>query len=263
MLYSPFKTVFTWFGFRYNGGMDSQSSPVVDKSPERIRQMFDAVASRYDFLNHLLSLGIDRSWRSRAARQLIQHGEGDVLDVCCGTGDLSLALLKQQRKQNIDRTIYGVDFSPAMLEIARKKVPQDSALHFSPADALDLPFEENRFALVAVAFGLRNVHDTQRGLAEMLRVCKPGGTVAVLDFSMPTLPILRHVYQFYFRTVLPRIGQWIGNDRNRAYNYLTESVVQFDRPEQLAKRMKHLGMIDVRMKPMTFGIVTLIWGKNG
>ena len=242
--------------------MDSQHSSPVDKSPERIRQMFDAVAPRYDFLNHLLSFGMDRSWRSRTARQLIQSLEGDVLDVCCGTGDLSLAFLKRQQKQKIEQTIYGVDFSPEMLEIARKKSQHFSSLHFSPADALDLPFEENRFALVAVAFGLRNVHDTQRGLAEMIRVCKPGGTVAVLDFSLPTLPILRHLYQFYFRVVLPRLGQWIGKNRDLAYHYLTESVLQFDRPEQLTERLKQLGMLDVHIKPMTFGIVTLVWGQK-
>ena len=242
--------------------MDSQHSSPVDKSPERIRQMFDAVAPRYDFINHFLSLGIDRSWRSRTARQLIQPGDGDVLDVCCGTGDLSLAFLKQQQKQKIERVIYGIDFSSEMLEIARKKAQHFSTLHFSAADALELPFEENRFALVTVAFGLRNVHDTQRGLAEMFRVCKPGGTVAVLDFSMPTLPILRQCYQFYFRVVLPRLGRWIGKNRNQAYNYLTESVLQFDRPEQLAERLKQLGMLDVRIKLMTFGIVTLVWGRK-
>jgi len=247
--------------------MDSPPLPPVDKSPDRIRQMFDAVAPRYDFINHLLSLGIDRTWRSRTSRKLIQppFHEGDILDVCCGTGDLSFAFLKQQQRCGMEQTIYGIDFSPEMLAIARKKLPPDGqhpTVHFAAADALNLPFEASRFALVAIAFGLRNVHDTQRGLAEMVRVCKPGGTVAVLDFSMPTLPILRHCYQFYFRVVLPRLGQWIGTNQNQAYHYLTKSVLQFDRPEQLAERLTQLGVTNVKTKPMTFGIVTLVWGQK-
>lgn len=242
----------------------SYDSPPVDKSPERIRRMFGAVASRYDLINHLLSFGIDRSWRIRTARQLLyaQPCEGDVLDVCCGTGDLSLAFVKQQRKGGIQRTNYGIDFSPEMIEIAQKKAKHCPTLHFSVGDALDLPFEENRFAVIAATFGLRNVSDPQRGLAEMVRVCKPGGTVAVLDFSMPTLPVLRHCYRFYFRTVVPRIGQWITKNQDQAYHYLTESVFQFDRPEQLAERLTQFGIVDVQMKPMTFGIVTLVWGRK-
>jgi len=226
--------------------------------------MFNAIAPRYDLTNHLLSLGIDRSWRSRTARLLIhrQAIEGDVLDVCCGTGDLTLAFLKQQQQYGMERTNYGIDFAPEMLDIARKKSQRYSNLHFSMGDALDLPFEANRFALVAVAFGLRNVHDTQRGLAEMIRVCKPGGTVAVLDFSLPTLPILRHFYQFYFRVVLPRLGQWIGKNQDQAYSYLTESVLQFDRPDQLAEHLRQHGISNVRVKPMTWGIVTLVWGQK-
>jgi demethylmenaquinone methyltransferase/2-methoxy-6-polyprenyl-1,4-benzoquinol methylase len=239
------------------------NSPRVDKSPERIRRMFDAVAPRYDLINHLLSLGIDRSWRKLTARQLLHNQtiEGDILDVCCGTGDLSLAFWKRQQQCKTDRTNYGIDFSPEMIALAHRKVPLHSTLHFSVGDALELPFEDNRFALVAVAFGLRNVHDIQRGLSEMVRTCKAGGTVAVLDFSMPTLPILRHLYQFYFCAVLPRLGHWIAHeDQDQAYNYLTESVLQFDRPAQLAERLEQLGMTSVQMKRMTFGIVTLTWG---
>jgi demethylmenaquinone methyltransferase/2-methoxy-6-polyprenyl-1,4-benzoquinol methylase len=183
------------------------------------------------------------------------------LDVCCGTGDLSLAFLKRQQQCKMNRTNYGIDFSPEMIEIAHRKAQRHSTLQFSVGDALELPFENNRFALVAVAFGLRNVHDTQRGLAEMVRTCKPDGTVAVLDFSMPTLPILRHLYQFYFCVLLPRLGHWIAKkDEDQAYDYLTESVLQFDRPQQLAERLEQLGMVDVQIKPMTLGIVTLTWG---
>jgi demethylmenaquinone methyltransferase/2-methoxy-6-polyprenyl-1,4-benzoquinol methylase len=226
--------------------------------------MFGAIASRYDWINHILSFGRHHSWRKRTARQLIQREtiDGDILDVCCGTGDLSLAFVKQQKRINVERTNYGIDFSPEMIEIAQKKAKNCHTLHFSVGDALELPFEDNRFTVVAVAFGLRNVCDPEQGLAEMMRVCKPGGTVAVLDFSMPTLPILRSCYRFYFRTVLPRLGQWFANNKEQAYNYLPESVLQFDQPAQLAERLRQQGIVDVQMKPMTLGVVTLVWGRK-
>ena len=241
-------------------------SPPVDKSPERIRRMFDAVAPRYDLVNHILSFGMHRLWRKTAARILLhaQAIEGDILDICCGTGDLSFAFAKQQKKCQTHRTNFGIDFSPEMTAIARHKAVGFArnypALHFSVGDALSLPFEANRFAVVAAAFGLRNICDTQRGLAEMIRVCKPGGTVAVLDFSMPTLPVFRHLYQFYFCTLLPRLGHGFSKNSGQAYNYLTQSVLQFDRPAQLAECLSQLGAGDVRTKPMTLEIVTLTWG---
>ena len=244
------------------------SSP-VDKSPERIRRMFGTIAHRYDLINSVLTLGIDRSWRTFTARKLLceQTTCGDVLDVCCGTGELSFAFVRQQLKIGIARTNYGIDFSPEMIEIAQRKVKSlaslpSSSVHFAIGDALELPFEDNRFAVVAVAFGLRNICDTQQGLAEMVRVCKVGGTVAVLDFSMPTLPIVRHCYRFYFHTVLPRLGQWFAKNQDQAYHYLPESVLQFDQPDQLAQRLVQLGVADIRIKPMTCGVVTLVWGQK-
>ena len=168
-----------------------------------------------------------------------------------------------------ERTNDGIDFTPEMIDIAQKKAllfpscGRQPTLHFSVGDALSLPFEDDQFAVVAVAFGLRNLCDHQQGLAEMVRVCKPGGTVAVLDFSMPTLPILRQCYRFYFRILLPRLGQWFAKNPDQAYRYLPESVLQFDQPEQLAERLTQLGITNVQMKPMTFGIVTLVWGQNG
>ena len=246
------------------GNVDSHIVPPVDKSPERIRRMFGTIAHRYDLINNVFTIGIDRSWRKRTARQLVQNQtiNGDVLDVCCGTGELSLAFIKQQKRTGMVRNNYGIDFTPEMIDIAQKKGNRYPHLHFSVGDALSLPFESDRFAIVAVAFGLRNLCDHQQGLSEMYRVCKAGGTVAVLDFSMPTLPVFRQCYRFYFGTVLPRLGQWFSKNRDRAYHYLPESVLQFDKPAQLAERLTQLGVVNVQMKPMTFGIVTLVWGTK-
>lgn len=219
--------------------------------------MFDSIAPWYDFLNHFLSLGIDRRWRAFTARQLINADtiDGDVLDVCCGTGDLTLALQRRQPQ----RSYYGIDFSEAMIERAKRKT---GTLIFSTGDALHLPFDDNRFAVIANAFGLRNVCDTQGGLAEMVRVCKADGTVAVLDFSMPVLPVLRQLYRFYFTSVLPRIGEWFAGNRNAAYRYLPQSVLAFDSPQQLAGRMEQLGLQNIRIQSLTFGIAALVWGRK-
>ncbi len=234
------------------------SSRIVDKSPEKIRRMFDTIAPWYDFLNHFLSLGIDVSWRRRTAKQLLEATavEGPILDVCTGTADLALAL----RKRSGNRKVVGVDFSPEMVEIGKKKT-KNTDIELSVGDALNLPFGDETFAAACVAFGLRNVGDTERGLAEMVRVCKPGGAVAVLEFSMPTLPILSGLYRFYFRSVLPRVGQWLAKNRDDAYNYLPESVLQFDNAEQLTQRMEYVGLTEIRCVPMTFGTVTLYVGQ--
>ena len=235
----------------------------VDKSPEKIRRMFGTIAPWYDFLNRFLSLGIDVSWRKRCADRLLAATtvDGPILDVCTGTADLALALWRRQRKSTTAHKVFGVDFSPEMIEIGKKKT-RNTDIELSVGDALNLPFDDATFAAVCVAFGLRNVGDTDRGLTEMIRVCKPGGIVAVLEFSMPTRPILGGLYRFYFRTVLPRIGQCLAKNRDDAYTYLPESVLQFDDPKHLAQRMQHIGFVDLQSFPMTFGTATLHLATN-
>ena len=230
----------------------------VDKSPEKIRRMFGSIAPRYDFLNRFLSLGIDVSWRRRSANRLLKATviDGPILDVCTGTADLALALWKRQRKSIEPRKVFGVDFSPEMIGIGKRKA-RHTDIELSVGDALNLPFDDATFAAVCVAFGLRNVGDTDRGLTEMIRVCKPGGVVAILEFSMPTRPIFSGFYRFYFRSVLPRIGRWFVKNRDDAYTYLPESVLQFDDPQRLTERMQHLGLVSVRSFPMTFGTTAL------
>jgi len=232
----------------------------VDKSSDRIRAMFGQIAGRYDLLNHLLSLGIDRSWRRRTVRLVPPSGDGPILDVCTGTGDLALAYWRAGRGR---ARIVGADFCRPMLAIAREKCRRAGAegqVDLVEADAVRLPFARDTFQIVCVAFGLRNVSDTDRGLGEMARVCRTGGRVAVLEFSMPTNRVLGKAYSWYFRRVLPRIGQAVATNRLGAYNYLPTSVGEFPQGEAMCRRMEGAGLARVECHRLSFGVATLYWG---
>jgi demethylmenaquinone methyltransferase/2-methoxy-6-polyprenyl-1,4-benzoquinol methylase len=205
-------------------------------------------------LNRLLSAGVDRRWRRRTVR-LVPPRPGDaVLDVCTGTADLALAYWREGR----DLSIAGADFCRPMLAIGQAKLQRAGArATLVEADALRLPFADESFDIVCVAFGLRNLSDTAGGLREMARVCRRGGKVAVLEFSLPRFAPLRAVYLWYFRRVLPRIGQAVARNRQNAYNYLPESVGQFPPPEALGDLMRQAGLGDVRHHPFSLGIATL------
>jgi demethylmenaquinone methyltransferase/2-methoxy-6-polyprenyl-1,4-benzoquinol methylase len=238
------------------------STSVIDKSGDRVQQMFGEIAPHYDRMNHLLSLNIDRYWRWWTVKRLAPKAGDSILDVCTGTGDLALAF---HRATDGNAEIVGADFCPQMLQIGRRKQQRagiGQELTFVEADAQHLPFEDNRFAIVAVAFGLRNVADTDRGLAEMTRVCSGGGQVAVLEFSTPRVQPLRATYLFYFRHILPRIGQWLARNRSSAYEYLPATVAQFPEGEALAERMRGVGLKNVKHWPLTFGIATLYVGRK-
>ncbi len=233
----------------------------VDKSGDRVRRMFAEIAPRYDLLNHVLSLNIDRYWRWRTLQILgLKPGE-PVLDACTGTGDLALSAAKRLGPET---EVVGSDFCAEMLDVARikqaRKLAGHRRLRFLEADTMQLPFAENAFATVMVAFGLRNVSDTDAGLREMLRVCRPGGQVAVLEFSKPTWPGLRHLYDFYFQSILPRIGNSVAKNSSDAYEYLPQSVRDFPSGEALANRMRAVGLTHVCCRPMTLGVVTLYTG---
>jgi demethylmenaquinone methyltransferase/2-methoxy-6-polyprenyl-1,4-benzoquinol methylase len=235
---------------------------VVDKSADRVRQMFGRIASRYDFLNHLLSLGVDHYWRWRTVRLVPPSGSLPILDVCTGTGDLAFAY---DRAAGGKIPIVAGDFSQEMLEIGRKKAVKkraDSRIEFMEADALALPVPAGAFQIVSVAFGLRNVADTDRGLAEMTRACAPGGRVAVLEFSTPTWQPFKAIYGWYFRHVLPRIGRLFARDSGDAYEYLPTSVGEFPQGEALCQRMRAAGLTEVRRYPLTFGVATLYVGRK-
>lgn len=235
---------------------------MVDKSGARVRQMFGEIAGRYDFLNHLLSMNVDRYWRRQTVRAVPPNGDAPILDLCTGTGDLALAYFRATGGQT---PIVAADFCHPMLTIGRSKGIQagsDAKLTFIEADAQYLPLPDDHFQIVCVAFGLRNVADTDRGLREMVRVCRPGGRVTVLEFSQPTWQPFRSIYGWYFRHVLPRIGQALARNKADAYNYLPESVGEFPSGEALCERMRAAGLREVRHQPMTFGIATLYVGTK-
>jgi demethylmenaquinone methyltransferase/2-methoxy-6-polyprenyl-1,4-benzoquinol methylase len=235
---------------------------LLDKREARIRRMFGQIAPWYDFLNHLLSLNIDRAWRTKTTR-LVPPGpaaDGPILDLCTGTGDLALAY---DRAAGGAVPIVGADFCHEMLVRAAAKLAKKGAadrVRLAEADAQALPFGDDVFQLVVVAFGLRNVTDSDRGLAEMVRVAKPGGRVAVLEFSRPRGRVFGGLYRWYFRSVLPRVGQVFSRSPESAYRYLPESVMSFPDGDALADRMRGHGLTDVRYYPFTLGIATLYVG---
>jgi demethylmenaquinone methyltransferase/2-methoxy-6-polyprenyl-1,4-benzoquinol methylase len=222
--------------------------------------MFGQIAPRYDLLNHLLSLNIDKYWRRQTVRRVAPKGETPILDVCTGTGDLALAFARRTQAQ-----IVAADFCPEMLAIGRHKAQRSgraSQVIFIEADAQCLPFADDQFQIVSVAFGLRNVSDTDQGLREMVRVCQPGGRVAVLEFTTPRRWPLRPLYGWYFRNVLPRVGQSLAPNGAGAYLYLPESVGEFPSYDALAGRMEQAGLNEVGFTPLTFGVATLYAGKK-
>ena len=235
----------------------------VDKSEKRIQEMFGEISPRYDFLNHFLSGGTDFYWRWRAVRA-VPPGEGPVLDVCTGTGDLAIAYWKKAKGRV---QVVGSDFTHEMLRIAQTKSPQEknpaaAPLTFVEADTQRLPFADDEFQVVSVAFGLRNVTDTKKGLKEMVRVLKPGGRLMVLEFSMPKNRVIGGIYRWYFKNILPKIGQLLARNRQSAYNYLPESVSEFPYGQALAEIMQSAGLEEVAWKPLTFGIASMYWGTK-
>ena len=217
------------------------------------------IAPVYDLLNHVLSLNIDRYWRWRTTKLVPPTGTGPILDMCTGTGDLALAY---DRAAAGKVPIVGADFCRPMLERAQRKIRgREDRIRIVEADAQQLPFPDDGFQISAVAFGLRNVTDTDRGIAEMVRVTQPGGRVAILEFSKPK-GWIGSAYRFYFRQVLPKLGQLISRSREGAYDYLPRSVLEFPDGEELAERLRSHGLVEVSWHPMTFGIATLYVGTK-
>ena len=233
----------------------------VDKSGGRVRGMFAEIAPRYDLVNRILSGGIDVWWRHVTVNRAPPPATGGVLDVCTGTGDLALAYA---RKAGPGVRVVGSDFCRPMLDrgvdkARRARLP----VEWVEADAMDLPFPAAAFDVVTVAFGLRNIADTAKGLAEMARVCRPGGKLAILEFSLPRIAAVRSAYLWYFRNVLPRLGNAVARNSSDAYTYLNQSVEEFPSGQALAGLVAQAGFDRVDVVPLTFGIATLYVATRG
>lgn len=222
--------------------------------------MFDAIAGRYDFLNHLLSAGIDRRWRRQAIRSLALTGRERVLDLCTGTADLAMAARDAQPGA---ARVVGVDFAGAMLAVGLEKLRKrpDPGVTLVRGDATHIPLADRSVDAVTVAFGIRNVEHTAAACAEMARVLVPGGRLAILEFGVPTAPGVRKVYLWYFNHVLPAIGRLVSR-HDAAYGYLPASVSAFSSPAQFAELLRQAGFADVRSSPLTFGVVYLYTARR-
>jgi demethylmenaquinone methyltransferase/2-methoxy-6-polyprenyl-1,4-benzoquinol methylase len=222
--------------------------------------MFDAIAGRYDFLNHLLSLGIDRRWRARAVSELRLQPDGIVLDLCTGTADLALAAV---RRAGGARFVVGVDFSSAMLRFGREKLARlrEGRISLARGDAMQIPLPDASVDAVTIGFGIRNVQRPDIAAAEIVRVLRPGGRLAILEFGTPSLPGLRAAYLFYFRRVLPLIGRVISR-HNEAYSYLPASVAAFHSPDEFLSLLRSAGFSEVRVVSLTLGVVYLFVARK-
>ena len=272
----------------------TESKTKVDKSPERVRAMFGEIAPKYDFLNNVLSIGLAKRWRKRLVEEVfallktrvdptspyyveeeaeVPFGQSyyyydpiETLDVATGTGDVVIeerrqweTLFKEGETFANELSILGVDFVPEMLELARKKAPNE---RFEEADGTDLPFESERFDATTIAFGLRNMANPARGVSEMARVVRPGGVVAILEFTPTKFPLFAPIFRFYFHKILPAIGRRVAKDSTDAYKYLPESVEAFDSKERVLEMMRASGISNARAISLTFRVLALYIGTK-
>lgn len=220
--------------------------------------MFDGISPRYDFLNHLLSFGIDRRWRRMASRRVTQHHPSSILDVATGTADLAIRMAKDSPSS----TITGVDLSEKMLERGRAKLIKKGLEHridLVTADAVKMPFADDSFDAVTVAFGVRNFNDREAGLREMVRVCRDHGFIAILEFSHPSKKVVAAPYHWYSRTILPWLGRHISKHPT-AYNYLPTSVAAFPESDNFVTTLREAGLCQVEVCSLSGGIATLYAG---
>lgn len=240
--------------------MQNQLTEKEAAHAKAVREMFAGIAGRYDLLNHVLSLNIDKRWRRIVAnelREILNREDAVVLDVACGTGDLSLELNKNAKAQ-----IIGTDFCRPMLAFAQTKSEGEAhSIPYIEGDAMALPFDGDQFDAVTIAFGLRNLANFSDGLAELCRILKPGGRLAILEFSTPIVPGFGQLFNFYFSHILPRIGGAVSGSRG-AYEYLPDSVSRFPNQKNLVALMEKTGFTSVKYRNLTGGIAALHSGTK-
>ena len=232
-----------------------------DKTPGRIAGMFDAIAPRYDLLNHVLSAGMDRGWRERAVDALQLRNGARVLDLCTGTADVAVAIARRSP----GHSVIGVDFAAAMLRLGFDKVSSlglGSRIRFVRGDATQIPVGSATCDAATIAFGIRNVVAPERALAELARVLRPGARLAILEFGQPRIPGVRTLYSWYFRYLLPLVGRFVSKHQS-AYSYLPASVGTFPPPAEFARLMELQGFRTVKTVPLTLGIVYLYVAERG
>ena len=228
---------------------------MIDKSPQRISAMFDAIAGRYDFLNHFLSAGLDKRWRTKTIRDLHLSPDAHVVDLCTGTADLAIAVMHSAPGGRV----IGVDFAGAMLRLGLEKLRGkglDRAISLVRGDAMRIPVRDRWADAATIGFGIRNVARPELVLQELARVIKPGGRVAILEFGEPFVPGIRELYRWYFSSVLPRLGRLVSK-HDSAYSYLPASVGAFPTPAEFVATISSHGFRDVRAVPLSLGIVYL------
>ncbi|NOX85391.1 MAG: bifunctional demethylmenaquinone methyltransferase/2-methoxy-6-polyprenyl-1,4-benzoquinol methylase UbiE [Chlorobi bacterium] len=226
---------------------------------EKVKGMFNAIAFRYDFLNHFLSAGIDKRWRKKVRKHLAPFHPYKILDVATGTGDLAIELAKLQPEK-----ITGIDIATGMLDIGKEKISKrnlENIIFLEEGDSENLQSDDKSFDAVTVAFGVRNFENLERGLSEMFRVLKPGGHVVILEFSKPKRFPFRQVYNAYFRYLLPAVGKMISKNKE-AYTYLPESVQAFPEDKVFLKEMEKAGFKKTGQQRLTFGIATMYYGTK-
>ena len=226
---------------------------------EQVAEMFNNISTKYDFLNHFLSLGIDRVWRRKAINHLMDLQPKSILDVATGTGDFAIQALKL----NPDK-IIGIDISEGMLKVGLEKIKKkglENKVELHSGDSENMPFEDNKFDAVIVAYGVRNFENLEKGLSEMYRVLRSGGKMVVLEFSKPVLFPFKQLYNFYFQFVLPKIGKTVSKD-NVAYTYLPESVKAFPDGDEFINKLQNVGFKQVVCNPVTFGISSIYIAKK-
>lgn len=235
----------------------TQQEQLLQKEAKNIKNMFSSIARFYDFLNRFLSFRFDQRWRRFAVKVSNVSADAQVLDVCSGTGDLAIAYSKVL---NGGGKVIGSDFCHEMLKRGDSKIKDlnlKKKIHFAEADTLSLPFQDNQFQIAAVAFGIRNVANLERGVMEMSRVVAKGGKIVILEFSRPINPVFRQIYYFYFKNILPAIGNLISNSGDSAYTYLPNSVLSFPDRYSLKSKLEKCGLKNITIYSMTFGIVTI------
>lgn len=226
---------------------------------QQVEQMFDNISGKYDLLNRILSMGIDVSWRKKVVKSVKKEKPETILDIATGTGDLAIAMAK-----STDAKITGFDLSAGMLEVGRKKVEEQNLqnrIEMIQGDAENMPFEDNSFDVITVAFGVRNFENLEKGLNDIYRVLKPDGKFIILEFSQPESFPMKQLYSFYSRTVLPRIGKKISKDQS-AYTYLPDSVQAFPYGEEMKKILKKSKFVEPYDKKLTFGIASIYESKK-